>query len=228
MSKDWILDSKTDDIAEWILRNDECFQNWNEILNRPTFSRIQAICIQLQVTLNYNYTWVLKFLIQFLQIFSDFCILDPMDQQKLLARNTHTFIQLYMGQFLLVEPRHIPTSPGDPHPKKAWTNNFQQRLYLERFNAVTELFIPGANLDEYGVCISKLKSLPELSNFRQKAVVAYTILFDCDDKTVCSTNLNLNFIFDYYVRTCENCISFSSLTENLREMATFSTNNIEW
>ncbi len=128
-----------------------------------------------------------------------------------------------MGQFLLVEPRHIPDCPID------WNDNLQQRLYLERFNAVTNLFLPGTNLDEYSLCVSKLKGLPELSNFKQKAAIAFTILFDCDENTTIGNNFsNIDHIFNYYVRTCDNCISFTSFIENLKEMAKFSTRNIAW
>lgn len=159
--------------------------------------------------------------------FSEFCELHPTDQQKILAKNTPLFIQLYIGQFLLVEPRHSPAT-ADKHPKKVWINNFDQNRYLERFNAATNLFVPGADLHEYGNCIAKLKDLPELTTFRQKAIVAHVILFSVDESFVGWTNRNFDSIFNDFIRTCENCSSLFSLTENLKEMADFCAKNITW
>ncbi len=149
------------------------------------------------------------------------------DQQKLLARNTPLFIQLYMGQFLLVEQRHSPTLK-DREAIKNCILNLNQKKFLERFNTVTNLFVDKANFDTYGQLISKLQYLPELTGFQQKAIVAYTILFSIDDKMDKRRIMKMNSIFDCYIRTCENCLPLSSLISNLMDMANFCEKNIEW
>jgi len=150
--------------------------------------------------------------------------MNPLDQQKLLAENTPLFIQLYMGQFLLVSPRHIPTSSDDQLSRNVLTNDFNQRLFLERFNVVTDLFLPGANLIAYSQCISKLRGLPEISNFKQKAVLAFAVLFFSD----AIKGRHVECMYETYVRSCENCISLSNLASNLTEMATLSSRIIAW
>lgn len=160
--------------------------------------------------------------------FSEFYEMNHVDQQKLLARNTPLFIQLYMGQFLLVEQRHSPIMADGQAKKNNCIVNLNQRRFLERFNAVTDLFVAEANLDNYGYFISKLRDLPELTGFQQKAIVAYTILFNSDDKMAKRRSHKLNSIFNSYIRTCENCLSLSSLISNLNDMAQFCEKNIEW
>jgi len=155
---------------------------------------------------------------------SHFCNMTPFDQEKLLAEKTKLFIELSMGQFLLVVPRHIPTGRDDQMSE----NDSKQMLFLERYNATMELFLPGKNLTHYSNCIAKLRGLPELGNFQQKAVLAFAVLFFTNDKNSAVYSLNVESMYDSYVRSCENCISLSNLTSNLTEMAALSSKIFTW
>jgi hypothetical protein len=229
MSKHRIFDRKTDCFTRRFVGYYLYIKAGNPIFGNPTFSSFQTVFLYSQVLhfcliIFYHCPSVVKLGIHF---FSEFCELNPTDQQKVLAKSTPLFIQLYIGQFLLVEPRHTPAT-ADKHPKKVWINNFDQNRYLERFNAATNIFVLGADLHEYGGFIAKLKDLPELTTFKQKAILAHIILFGSDERITALSHLNLDLIFNDYIRSCEHCSSLFSLTENLKVMAEFCAKNIVW
>ena len=114
-------------------------------------------------------------------------------------------------------------------------NNFFQNLHLEKFNSITNLFCPNADLDHYGRLINRLKGLPILTSFEQKSVLSYVILFDHDkemnleSKTELTDQSILNEnLYNSRIRTCENCLDLSSLSKTLVEMAAFCAQNISW
>ncbi len=49
-----------------------------------------------------------------------------------------------MGSHLLAENGNVKTETA--FGKKVWMNNFFQNLHLEKFNSITKLFVPGADL----------------------------------------------------------------------------------
>lgn len=160
----------------------------------------------------------------------DFTNLETRDQRKLLCRNTPLFIQLYMGYHLLYQSRHLPkdSKMGEKPVKKLWMNSFLQNLYLERFNSITTLFSPGADLDHYGRLITKLKGLPELETCKQLAVLSYIILFDHDENMNLSFSIEMGKLYDTCIKTCDECIPLPTLTNILLSMANFCAYNIDW
>jgi hypothetical protein len=132
-----------------------------------------------------------------------------------------------MGHHFLVESQHTPSDcKVDEHPKKkVWISNFSQKLFLERFNSCTNLFSPGADLDEYGRLILKLKALPELPLYEQKAIMAYTLLFHRKDS---DGSLITDDLFNNYIRSCDDCLNLRSLINILTAMVQFCDDNIDW
>jgi len=135
-----------------------------------------------------------------------------------------------MGYHLLVEQKHSAkdSKTEENQKKKKWVSTFMQNEFLEKFNSLTNLFKQGADLDEYGRLITKLKGLPELTSVEQKAVLAYTILFDHDESMFEASNLDLTKLFDNLIRTCEDCLNLSELSSILMGMANFCACNIDW
>lgn len=105
--------------------------------------------------------------------------------------------------------------------KKIWMTNFAQRLFLERFNSTTNLFLTETDLDEYGKQILKLKGLPELVTCKQMAVLTYILLFHPGDIRF----KNLDELFNTYIRTCNDCLTLPNLITTLTSMANFFTDN---
>ncbi len=139
------------------------------------------------------------------------------------------FVQFFLGQYLVVEPQRGPKdSRFEEQPKKkVWMTNFAQNLHLERFNSVSRVFSPAADLDKYGRLIVKLKGTYETSTCEQTAVLAYILLFhpgSNDDYAM----KELDEMFGCYVRTSEDCINLSNLVAVLSGMANFCSDNIEW
>jgi len=154
------------------------------------------------------------------------------DQEKLLSKNTPLFVQFYLGQNLLVESRHRKKEDVDNEEesnwkkKKVWMNNFAQRVVLERFNSMTNLFASGSDLDDYGKMISQLKGLAELVTPEQMAILTYTLVFNSsqsDDFVM----KHLDEIFDKFVRNCDDCLTRSNLCTILKSMADFFTDNLD-
>jgi len=166
--------------------------------------------------------------IDFVLFNREFYEMNHVDQQSLLARNTPLFVQLYIGQFLLRGPRHVPFGEDVQQMKLTTYYIDDQTRFLERFNTVTNLFVDGANLKEYAHLIWTLRGLPELDCLKQRAIVAYTILFYYDQRVPRKNCLKLNTTFDCLVRMCNNCLPLSNLTSNLTEMANFCDRNICW
>ena len=111
--------------------------------------------------------------------FRQFTGLDKSDQRQLLSRNTPILVQVLMGCYLLAEGSHIPheSKMNRRLNKKVWMNNFMQKLHLEKFNSITNLFCPDVDLDQYARLINKLKGLPALVSIEQKAILSFIILF---------------------------------------------------
>ncbi len=132
-----------------------------------------------------------------------------------------------MGHHLMVGQRKgSGSSEMDEKPrKKVWMTNFEQKEFLERFSIATNMFIDGADLDEYGRLITKLKSISELFMSDQQAILAFTILFNGNNW---ADNAYLESIFDTYVGKFSSKFSLSALTSTLKEMAHFFADNVEW
>lgn len=159
--------------------------------------------------------------------FREFNHLDVVNQEKLLVQNTTLFVQLFLGQNFLVESGHIPkdTKFEDQPKKKVWMSSFAQKLFLDRFNSKTGLFVNGTDLDTYGRLILKLKGLHEASSYEQKAILAYILLFYPHN----SNNFKyLEEMFDNSIETCDDNLTLSALIATLTRMANFCTDNIVW
>jgi hypothetical protein len=141
-----------------------------------------------------------------------------------------------MGCYLLAQGGQTShkTKVESSFGKKVWMSNFLQNLHLEKLDAATGLFLPGADLDQYAKLINRLKGLPALVT-EHKAVLAFALLFDHNadvrltsgsalvDLTACSVAL-----FDSYVKTCNDYLDLPSLSKTLIEMADFCARNVAW
>lgn len=136
-----------------------------------------------------------------------------------------------MGHYLMAEPCRTPgDNKLDEIPKKrAWMSNLAQESYLVKFNSRSNLFIPGADLGEYGRLILKLKSLPFLPFDQQKAIIAYTLLFHRKgrDKQPTVPGFNLLF-FNYFIQNCEDSLDIKDLISILTAMVQFWDDNVRW
>ncbi len=103
-------------------------------------------------------------------------------------------------------------------------NNFLQNLHLQKFNDITNLFCPTADLDNYARLINRLKGLPVLTSMEQKGVITFIILFDSDE----DTNKHYSDLYQSYIKSCEDCLDPSDLSKILVEMAAFCSQNISW
>jgi len=66
-----------------------------------------------------------------------------------------------------------------------WSTNFLKLIDVE---SQVQFFRPGTNLDEYGLLINQLRVLSHLKNKDQRAMLAYMILFSCDESILFSDN----------------------------------------
>jgi hypothetical protein len=131
-----------------------------------------------------------------------------------------------MGNYLLVDGGHLPYHSKFEGilSKKVWMNNFLQNLHLQKFNEITNLFCPTADLDNYARLINKLKGLPVCTSTEQKAVLTFVVLFDSDG----DTKNGYDDLYQSYIKTCEDCLDFSDLSKTLVEMTAFCSENISW
>ena len=112
-------------------------------------------------------------------------------------------------------------------------NNFMQKLHLEKFNSITNLFCPDVDLDQYARLINKLKGLPALVSIEQKAILSFIILFGHNQQMPVHTYLKYlsvpnETMYNNNIKTCDDCLDLSDLTETLVEMAEYCAKNINW
>lgn len=108
--------------------------------------------------------------------------------------------------------------------KRVWMSNFAQKLFLERFNSTTKLFVTGTDLDEYGKLILKLRGLPEVVTCEQMAILSYVLLLHSGDFRL----KHLDEMFNDYIRSCDDCLTMPNFISTLTSMANFSADNIDW
>ena len=107
-------------------------------------------------------------------------------------------------------------------------------LNVHSFNAISNLFKSGSDLQYYSQLINNVNTL-QLTGIEEQAVLAYIILFD-HDSTMCLkeptalTDINVlnNFLFKRCVTSNDSTFSLENLTSILVKMALFSSYNIEW
>jgi hypothetical protein len=140
-----------------------------------------------------------------------------------------------MGCYLLAQGSHIPheSKMNRRLNKKVWMNNFLQKQHLEKFNTITNLFQPDADLDQYARLINNLKGLPALVSIEQKAILSFIILFGHDQGMAVSSDLknvaaSNETMYNNNIKTCDDCLDLSNLADTLVEMAEFCSKNIHW
>ena len=166
--------------------------------------------------------------------------LPKSDQLILLARNAPLYIQLCLGtylsspsykhQYCLLEIYNQLCSDQDSSvPEKNYEGNY---VDLKRFNAITRLFRSNADLDHYGQLIDQVKNLNPLTCSRFRAVLAYAILFDCDESLKLSSFDDVNESAAQAELLLQSCTAvYTSLNELkalFARMAVFCAYNIEW
>jgi len=154
--------------------------------------------------------------------FSDF---DASDREKALYKSTPLYVQLFLGQNFLLESSTILKHKKCEQQSKnqIWKANFAQKRFLDRFSSATGLFLPGSDLDIYGRLVQKLKALPEISSLKKNAILAYILLF-----YPLTNDSSLEDLYNNSIKTCDNCLSLTTLISTLTSMDDFCTENIFW
>jgi len=83
--------------------------------------------------------------------------------------------------------------------------------------------LPGSDLDIYGRLVQKLKALPEISSLKKNAILAYILLF-----YPLTNDSSLEDLYNNSIKTCDNCLSLTTLISTLTSMDDFCTENIFW
>ncbi len=104
-------------------------------------------------------------------------------------------------------------------------SNFAQKLFLDRLNSVSGLFVDESDLDYYGRLILKLKGLIEASHYEQNALLAYILLFYSYDT---KRSKDLEKMFSSVFKTRGNELTLTNLVATLTKMACFCRDNIIW
>ena len=145
------------------------------------------------------------------------------NRKRLLERNTPLYIQLRLGSYL-------SKNPFSSNPKKA--NNFTN---FKRLASQFELFRPDANLEEYEQLLDQLQTVTFLNRPDQRSLLAYVVLFCCDDLIYIGDNESLEdstimneIMFDTFVATKNNEFDMHDLSKVLIKMAIFCTYNMDW
>lgn len=134
---------------------------------------------------------------------------------KILEATTPLYVQLSMGQYLMVD-RVQEMQDVKKSTKKSWMTSFMQKQFLEELCKKTNLFHPNADLDHYARLIVKLKGLPELNTSIKSAVIAFTLL---DPAKV--ANDEVVDLYNTHIRSTEESLDLSSLVDVLKSMAQF-------
>ena len=144
-----------------------------------------------------------------------------------MERNTPLYIQLRLGSYL--SEKSDSSNPDN-------TNNVQNNfLNFKRLNSRLKLFRPDANLDEYQLLLDQLQTVTFINRPDQRSLLAYVVLFSCDDLIYIGDNENLEdssmmneIMFDTFVTTNNYEFDMHDLSKVLIKMAIFCTFNMDW
>ena len=180
----------------------------------------------------------------FLSFSRHFRRLAKSDQLLLLARNGPLYIQLCLGTYLS-SPSYKHqyclldiynqiysdnlTGLDSPGLETKYEGNY---IDLKRFNAITRLFRTNADLEHFGQLIDQVKTLNPLTCSRFRAVLAYAILFDCDESLKLTSFVEVKEAGAHVELILQSCSdSYTSLNELkalFAQMAVFCAYNIAW
>lgn len=112
-------------------------------------------------------------------------------------------------------------------------NRIGNLIDLQRFNRITRLFKPGADLDHYSQLICQMKSLNHFTCQKFRAVLVYALIFDFDDYLNLTNANEVRESAEQAQRLLEECCEegvtrLDEIKAVLAKMAVFCAYNIAW